>query len=179
MKLRWQPESYDSKAQKNKLSLLGFHFHEQVDESNKLVDLLLKLKCQFLTLGNKHGKYPQLSNSWLGIFKGSLTDVAKMHPKKVKHVNIYSTPLLSSQKLFSRSARISPFSTKSESLCFSVLLWMLLRKVHQDRLLFLFFPSITCLNTALFWNIARSQFEGTFCGKMAMGNSQVAFNQIS
>lgn len=71
-------------------------------------------------LGSKYGKYLQLSHSWLGIFKGSLTDVAKMHPKKVKPVNIYSTPLLFSPKLFLWTTRISPFSTKSESLSSSV-----------------------------------------------------------
>lgn len=69
-------------------------------------------------LGIKYGKYPQ--HSWLDIFKGSLIDIAQMHIKKVKHINIYSTSLLSSQKLFSLSARISHFSTKSERLSSSV-----------------------------------------------------------
>lgn len=82
-----------------------------------------------------------------------------MHPRKAKHVNIYSTPLLSSQKLF--CARISPFSTKSESLHSSVPLRMLLRKIHQHRLPFLVFPSTVCLNMALFcWQHSHGELPG-------------------
>lgn len=108
-------------ASKNKLNLLGFHFHERVDESNQITDFFVKLKRQFLILGIKYGKYPQLSHSWLDIFKESLIDIAQMHTKKVKCISIYySTPLLSAQKLFSLSARISHFSTESDRLSSSV-----------------------------------------------------------
>lgn len=160
-----------------KLNLFAFHFLEQVGESNKLVDLFVKLKCQLVMLGSKYGKYPQLSHSLQGIFKGSLTDVAKMRPKKT-NVWIFTELLFRPPKSCSFGMSES-LSTKSESWSSSVLLWMLLRKVHHDRLPFLFFPSITCLNMALLCNIARLQLESSLCGERTTRNSQVAFNQIS
>lgn len=78
----------------------------------------------------------------------------KCTPRKVKSIDIFWI-LLFSQELFSWSARISPFSTKSESWSSSAPLQMLQRKVHHDRLLFLFFVTIPCLNMVLFLHYSQ------------------------
>lgn len=69
VKLKWQPKNLWWKTHGNKLSLLHCHLHEQVDKSNKLVDLFVKLKCQFHTLGSMKNIHSQARAGWVFLKK--------------------------------------------------------------------------------------------------------------
>lgn len=90
-------------------------------------------------------KHPQSSQSWLGIFKGSLTDVVKTYFKRVKPVSIYSSfeelrvPLM-------ECLNLSFLHLNSEF----KLLSSILNAPKEASFPFLFYFSITCLTMTPF-----------------------------
>lgn len=158
------------KTHENKFNLLRCHLHEQVDKSNKLVDLFVKLKCQFHILGSVKNIYSQTRAGW--VFLKEAWQMLWKCTAKESNLPVFTQLFCWRTPCSSHGMPESLFSSLKQSLS------------SRGRLTEAYSPSCSFFQQhAWLWhsfgNTARSQMEGSFCGERAMGNSLVAFNQIS